>query len=409
MYPPEPACRWIALARGLRFPALACLAVLAASPQARAASLVIEADSGLVLHADQATRPWFPASLTKIMTAYLVFEALGKDQFELSSKLPVSAAAAGQAPTKLGLREGAMITVDEALSALAVRSANDVAVVLAEALAHSEEGFAIMMTAKARALGMRGTVFRNASGLPNPNQRSTARDLAILARALIKDFPGGYGYFGRQSASFRGRSYSSTNRWAASFEGADGIKTGFTCASGFNLAASAERGGRRLIAILLGAKSSALRNISVTKLLSRGFETLGSGRSELGLIGDLKPSAVPGAEPPHILSAKACGAHVGKPAEVALSGWGIIFGSFRDKATAGKLARERRHLLKSVIDRGRIAVVPRQRDGFVGFSALIVGLKPEEAGRACKHLWSLKAYCLSLAPKVLQNPNALWR
>ena len=392
---------------------LGCFLLVGLPSGGRAASLVIDADSGRVLHAEDATRPWYPASLTKMMTAYLVFEALQNGTLAPSTKLAVSAAAAAQAPTKLGLRSGAKITVEEALNALAIRSANDVAVVLAEAVAGSEEGFAIMMTAKARALGMRATVFRNASGLPHPDQRSSARDLAVLARALLKTYPGGYAYFSRRSGSFRGRGYSTTNRWAAGFEGADGIKTGFTCASGYNLAASAKRQGRRLIAVVLGAKSSAIRNVTMTKLLDRAFEDLSepgaAGQTGLGLVGDLQPVNAAAAPPPRVLSSKACATQAGTPREAPLSGWGIVFGSFRDKATAGKLARERRQALKSVIERGRIAVVPRQREGFVGFTALIVGLKAEDAGRACKHLWSLKAYCLSLSPKVLQNPNALWR
>lgn len=392
----------------LRF--LAALLVLSGGVSGlRAASLVIDAESGQVLHQDEASRPWYPASLTKIMTAYLVFEALESGALTLSTEIPVSKAAASQPPTKIGVRADTNMTVEQALGALVVPSANDAAVVLAEALAQSEQGFAVMMTAKARALGMRGTVFRNASGLPHPGQRTTARDMAILARALIRTFPEHYGFFSRRSIKYRGRGHGSTNRWVAGFPGADGIKTGFTCWSGYNLVGSAKRDGRRLISVVLGAKNSGARNAATTKLMTRGFEALAGPARNGVTVTDLDPGTSSGERPPEVLSAGQCAARSTKVANAPLSGWGIIFGAFRNKAAARKIASANKQNLKRVLDKGRIAVVSRQREGFLGYSALIVGLSGEEAGRACKHLWSLDKYCLSLAPKVLQNPDAIWR
>jgi D-alanyl-D-alanine carboxypeptidase len=300
--------------------------------------------------------------------------------------------------------------VEDALKAMVVRSANDAAVVLAEAVAQSEQGFALMMTAKARSLGMRDTRFTNASGLPDPQQVTTARDMAVLARALIRDFPDHYPLFGSRSFRYHGRDHAATNRWAAGYPGADGIKTGFTCASGYNLAASAWRDGHRLISILLGARSSAIRNVTTSRLLDEGFERLAAGNDGRLRVEELVARGGRDLAAPTVLPGSACIATpTHQDAEAPLSGWGVIFGSFRDRERAKALARARQGELASVIDGGRIAVVPKNRDGYVGHSALIVGLSRDDAGRACRHLWEHDAYCLSLAPRVLQNPNALWR
>ncbi len=237
----------------------------------RYASIVIDAHSGTVLHADGADRWVYPASLTKIMTLYMLFEAVDEGRFTLNSQLRVSRRAAGMPPSKLGLRAGESIRVRDAIGALVTKSANDVAVVVAEALAGSEAAFARRMTERARGLGLRATTFRNASGLPNSQQRTTARDMARLARQLQQDFPDFYSVFAMQRFSYGGRSYRNHNRLLESYDGTDGIKTGYIRASGFNLVASVLRDGRRLIAVVVGGRTSASRNAHMVTLLDRGF------------------------------------------------------------------------------------------------------------------------------------------
>ncbi len=235
------------------------------------AAVVIDADSGAVLHAVDADQPSYPASLTKMMTLYMTFEALQQRQVQLEHRLTVTEHAASMAPSKLGLRPGSSIRVEEAILAVVTKSANDAAVVLAEGLGGSEERFAEMMTQRARRLGMSRTNFENASGLPNLNQLSTARDMAILGRALIADFPQYYPYFSTRSFVFQGHVQANHNHLLDTYDGADGIKTGFIRASGFNLVASARRDGRRLIGVVFGGQSQPWRDHQMARLLDQGF------------------------------------------------------------------------------------------------------------------------------------------
>ena len=248
------------------------MAVAAAPPAAaKYASIVVEAGTGRVLHAANADTKKYPASLTKIMTLFMTFEALRAGKLRLKQKLPVSRVAQGRSPSKLGLRRGETITVRKAIAALVTKSANDVATVLAEAMGGTERKFAVLMTKRARQLGMRNTTFKNASGLPNRKQLSTARDMSILARALLKRFPKRYREFSRRSWKWRGRTYRNHNRLLSSYKGLDGIKTGYIRASGYNLVASAKRGDRRLIAVVFGGKTAKSRNRHIARLLDRGF------------------------------------------------------------------------------------------------------------------------------------------
>lgn len=246
--------------------------------EARYASIVIDAETGEVLRSRNADTRRYPASLTKVMTLYLLFEALDNGRLTLDSKLSVSKRAARQPPSKLGVRAGSTIKVADAIQALVVKSANDVAVVVAEALGGTEKKFGKKMTDKARALGMSRTTFRNASGLPNRAQQSTARDMARLARALMRDFPHRYHYFDDKRFRYRGREHRSPNRLLGNYRGMDGIKTGYIRASGFNLVASAERDGRRIIAVVFGGKTSRSRNIHMANLLDLGFTRLAERR-----------------------------------------------------------------------------------------------------------------------------------
>ncbi|WP_425358795.1 D-alanyl-D-alanine carboxypeptidase family protein [Aquibium carbonis] len=231
------------------------------------AAIVVDANTGRVLYADQADSRRYPASLTKMMTVYMLFEAMQQGRIGASTDIPISAYAASRPPTKLHLKPGETIDVDTAIRALVTRSANDVATAVAEHLGGSEENFAAMMTTKARQLGMGSTVFRNASGLPDPGQVSTARDMATLSLALRRHFPAQYGYFGRTSFAFRGRSVRGHNKVLETVRGADGLKTGYTRASGFNLATSARRDGRSIVAVVMGGDSAAQRDAMMAQLI----------------------------------------------------------------------------------------------------------------------------------------------
>lgn len=218
----------------------------------RYASIVIDANTGEVLHESNANASRYPASLTKMMTLYMLFEAIERRKMTLNTQMPVSAHAASMPQTNIGLRVGETLSVRDAISALIVRSANDAAAVVAEALGNTESNFGTMMTQKARQLGMTATTFRNASGLPNSAQKTTARDMARLSSRLMKDFPQYYHYFSTPSFRYKGRTYNSHNRMVRNTQGVDGLKTGFIRASGFNVATSAKRNNRRVIAVVMG-------------------------------------------------------------------------------------------------------------------------------------------------------------
>ena len=263
----------------LRFAAIFLIAVFGAisfTNQAEArqyAAFVMDARSGDVLHARSADKRLHPASLTKMMTLYMTFEAVGDGRLKLDQRVRVSRHASRQVPSKMGLRAGQRVTIRDMIRATAVKSANDAAVVLAEAIAGSERKFAERMTRRAQQLGMTRTTFRNASGLTAKGQLSTARDMALLGRALFYDFPQYYNLFGRKKTTAIGRTIHSTNRkFLRAYDGADGIKTGYTRAAGFNLVSSAKRGDKRIIAVVFGGRTSSTRNARVAELLDLGFK-----------------------------------------------------------------------------------------------------------------------------------------
>ena len=244
------------------------------SSEPKYTAIVIDARTGEVLYDKRADSPRYPASITKIMTMYLAFEQLASGKLQPSDMITVSAHAANQAPTKLGLRPGDTISVEDALHAMAVKSANDMAVAIAEKIGGSEPRFAAMMTLRAQELGMVNSRFVNANGLPDSRQISTARDIAILSRAVMRDFPQYYSYFSQETFVFRGVVMSNHNHLLGNMPGVDGLKTGFTSAAGFNLAASAVRNNNRLIAVELGGSSGAARNANVEDLLLTGFDIM---------------------------------------------------------------------------------------------------------------------------------------
>lgn len=241
------------------------------------AAIIVDGNTGKVLYEENSDALRHPASVTKIMTLYLLFEQLEAGNLRLDSKLEVSAKAASQQPSKLGVRPGQTIEVEDAIKSLVTRSANDVAVVIAENLAGSESAFAEAMTEKARALGMSRTVYRNASGLPNVNQVTTARDLSILGRAIQDRFPKQYKYFATRTFYYKGQAIGNHNRLLGRIEGVDGIKTGYTNASGYNLVTSVKRDGRYLVGVVLGGSSGGSRDARMSSLISQNLPTAYAG------------------------------------------------------------------------------------------------------------------------------------
>lgn len=291
---------------------LAIAAALPAPPASAEALLLVEADTGKVLHAENATYPWYPASITKLMTAYVTLQAIAQGRITLDTLFTVSDRAVAQQPTKMGFRIGTQVTVDNALKMLMVHSANDMAVLLAEGVAGSVENFATRMNEAAQHLGMTQSSFVNPNGLPAEGQVTSARDMAILARALIYEFPD-YGLYWRIPAIKLGRRIiHNTNSMISRYPGADGMKTGFICASGYNIVVSATRGDKRLIAVILGAPSSGVRALRAAKLFEKGFETGGLSWlvPSLGSVDQLTPIA---AAPPD-LHDHVCGSHRHRPA-----------------------------------------------------------------------------------------------
>lgn len=249
--------------------------LLAVPPAAAGPALLFDPEDGKILYAEDFDSQWHPASLTKIMTAYLAFEAIKSGRITLDTKISCSKQATLVQPSKLGLPVGAEITVEVALQALIIKSANDVAIMLAEAIAGSEPAFVNMMNVTARRLGMTRSSFANANGLPSPNQVSTARDLAKLGRAVMRDHPEYASWWALSELQVGKTKLTSHNSLLKTFEGADGLKTGFICDSGFNVVASATRDGKRLMAVVLGEPTAEERSIRAGSLLEHGFQRLG--------------------------------------------------------------------------------------------------------------------------------------
>ncbi|MBR9857466.1 MAG: D-alanyl-D-alanine carboxypeptidase [Gammaproteobacteria bacterium] len=386
---------------------LAPLSQAQANP--RYAAIVLDADSGEVLHASSADATRYPASLTKMMTLYLLFEAMDKRLMRLDTAMPVSAHAASMPQTNISLKKGERLRVRDAIPALVVRSANDVAVVVAEALGGTESEFARMMTAKARSMKMTSTTFRNASGLPDNAQSSTARDLAILSLRLMKDFPQHYHYFSTASFSFRGKTYYSHNRMVKNYAGVDGMKTGYIRASGFNVATSAVRGERRLIGVVMGGNTAQSRDAQMAKLLDGGFVRAtqlagkaGKRTSADKLLVSTEPvRQVVRAEP--VARAPAVLQRATLPVQQTLSvqqslpvgdlGWAVQIGSFRVPEQARDRASDAARRLDNV-DVIQVAVNEVNISNRRLFRARLVGMHKEQAKNACQRLSRQGMDCL---------------
>ncbi len=364
---------------------IVAMALTATPAAAKYASYVIDADTGEVLHAANEDTRNYPASLTKMMTLYLVFERLKEKRWRLDTPLKVSQRASIQPSSKLGLPAGATITVENAILALVTKSANDIATVIAENVSGSERNFALKMTAKARSIGMASTTFRNASGLPHQAQTSTARDMATLAQSLLRDYPEYYHYFSVKAFDYKGASHRNHNNLLFDYDGADGIKTGYIRASGFNLVASATRNGRRLIGVVFGGRSPSLRNKLMANLLDKGFTRL-AARGGQPLIAKAaqaapkKQAVVLDAQPlpPRKRSQTARNAH---------DDWAVQVGAFRSEDQARAAAEKAIKTAASHLDGGEIKIVPlKKKNGKVLHRARIEGISRQDAYRTCRVL-----------------------
>lgn len=358
----------------------------AGSAEARYASFVMDADTMDVLYAKNADTRNYPASLTKIMTLYMIFDALDKGKVTLKTRMKVSKRAAGQPQTNIGLRRGERISVKDAILALVTRSANDVATVVGEHLKKSEVNFAVAMTKKARALGMTKTSFRNASGLPNRRQKSTARDMAKLGLRIQRDFPQYYHFFKTTKFTYKGRTYGNHNNLLGRYSGTDGIKTGYTRASGFNLVSSVHQGDRHLIAVVFGGRTAKSRDRHMISLLNRGFK-----KAEL-IARNRTPAPIPMARPAFdekgiVQLANAQSAITGTALRPAPGGsdrdWGIQVGAYSSKGPAkAMISTARTHLTKAL--QGSIDSVERvTRDHGTVYRSRITGLSEAGARNAC--------------------------
>ncbi len=363
--------------------------------QAKYASFVMDAETGRVLYQKNADTLNYPASLTKMMTLYMLFDALERGKLTMNKKLATSARATRQPPSKLGLRLGETIMVRDAIHSLTTKSANDVAVVIAEAINGTERRFAIAMTAKARKIGMRKTTFRNASGLPHRGQLSTARDMAQLARRLIRDFPQYYKFFSRRTFNYDGKTYKNHNKLLKTYKGVDGIKTGYIRASGFNLVTSAQREGNRIIGVVFGGRTSRSRNHLMTKLLNNGFKKLGKGVYAKGSPNKIKKKK---SKP-----ARKYTQYRGKtvtPKDNRSIIWGVQVGAYKKYGQAYKRASSVYSKTLGYLKNGTIEVSElAKRNRRTLYRARITGISKNQAYRACQALERRQIDCMEFSQR----------
>ncbi len=391
------------------------------------AAIVVDAQTGTVLFERSANRRLYPASLTKIMTLYMVFDALETGRLKLNQRLPVSRRAAGQPPSKIGLRRGKTISVENAILAIVTKSANDAATVLSEALGGTEAGFARQMTARARKLGLQRTSFRNATGLPNRRQRTTAKDMAILAVVMQRDFPQYYDYFSKKRFAWKGRTFRNHNNLLNGYSGTDGIKTGYIRASGFNLVASVKRNGVRLIGVVFGGRTARSRDRNMIDILNRGFaerdrRVASASNNRLAIV--LPAVANPG---PAILrqvtpmpidtvmpalkpQLAALARKPGKPkktinirtATYPTGNWGIQVGTFRRPASAQRRIHQVAALAPNLLMQKGVAIVPVAQGSRTLYRAQLNGLGRRDAYAACRVLRKRSLACTVLPPHLAQ-------
>ena len=382
---PSPNQNWLSELRFLLLGVLAVAAIIIPSPAiAKYASIVVDAKTGKVRHSVNASTRNFPASLTKIMTLYLLFEALDTKKLTLDSQLKVSRRAASQPASKLGLKPGQTINVRDAASALIIRSANDVATVVAEALAGSERRFALHMTEKARRIGMSRTTFRNASGLPHRGQLSTARDMATLTRHIITRFPHYYHMFAKTSFNYQGHLYRSHNKLLKTYPGAEGLKTGYIRASGYNLITTAKQDGHRLIGVVFGGSSSRSRNQHMQNLLNRAYTQVREGFPSRATITSMRRE-------------RSYKSQTGRKVTSKRDIWGIQVGAFYTRKPAASLAKEISRKYARILKNGQITIMPLQKSrNRILYRARILGMQKQEAYRACRSLKKYRRPCMPI-------------
>jgi D-alanyl-D-alanine carboxypeptidase len=382
------------------------------------ASIVIEEATGKVLFSRNADNLRYPASLTKIMTLYLLFEDIEAGRMTLKSRIPVSKTAAGRSPSKLYLKPGQSISAEQAIYALVTKSANDVATAIAEKLSGTERKFAKRMTRKAKALGMRHTVFKNASGLPNRRQKSTARDMAVLAVAMRRDFPQFYRYFSTQSFNWKGRKYGNHNNLLAKYSGTDGIKTGYINASGFNLVATVERNGVRLIGVVFGGKTSRSRDRHMMQILDNQFKrvkTIAVRRAVLAMPttlpvapperGDKLPESLPvnktkirpATAPKKTEFIQLDIASAADPASDENPSWSVQIGNFAQRVNAHRAAIVARRAADDVLGMTPANLHLVTRGAIPLWCVRFNDLEEDQARAACAALFAAGRPCIAIA------------
>ncbi len=379
------------------------LALVGQAGQAQRALLIFDPDDGDVLRAENANRPSHPASLVKLMTIYLVLQAVDSGKLSMSQMIKVSKAAASQAPKRLGLRPGSSIGVEVALLALIVTSANDVAVIAAEAVSGTEAAFADLMNATAVRLGMRRSHFRNASGLPHSAQITTAADLAILVRALYRDFPDHIGLFARSSYRFRGRTRRGHNNFLGAYQGGTGLKTGFTCRAGFNLVASASRKGQRLVGIVLGEKSAGRRDARMIRYMNAAYAGESAPGDSLSLA---KLPTAPDQGHGDVVNGRFLADECINPTRSRnlhrAQGWSLLFGFEREKAQAVKRARAFARANRKTLRGGRPLLVPQWAQSVI-YRVGLTGLRQTAATATCLSARKNGRFCVVLPPQTAKS------
>ena len=378
--------------------------ICVSSAHAKYASFIINENTKRIYHNANADTRNYPASLTKIMTLYLVFDALKSKRISISSKFKVSKRATRQPPSKLNLSAGSNITVKNAILALVTKSANDVATVIAENLGKSERNFARLMTRKAKKLGMTRTTFRNASGLPNRGQLSTARDMATLGIAIRKNHPKFFKLFKTKSFIYKGIKYTNHNNLLGSYSGTDGIKTGYTNASGFNLVASVERNGQRIIGVVFGGKKARSRDKHMVTLLNKYFKTTLSKP----LVRIAKPSELPKTRPKIVLAEKNI-KNFRIPRKIINNiipnnieeNWFIQIGAFKNRLNAHKAARNARNVVPEQLGNlpaslSKITKSSTNNNLQYLWRVRFVELAENQARSVCAELWTSGLSCIPL-------------
>ena len=378
--------------------------ICVSSAHAKYASFIINENTKRIYHNANADTRNYPASLTKIMTLYLVFDALKSKKISMNSKFKVSKRATRQPPSKLNLSAGSNITVKNAILALVTKSANDVATVIAENLGKSERNFARLMTRKAKKLGMTRTTFRNASGLPNRGQLSTARDMATLGIAIRKNHPKFFKLFKTKSFIYKGIKYTNHNNLLGSYSGTDGIKTGYTNASGFNLVASVERNGQRIIGVVFGGKKARSRDKHMVTLLNKYFKTSLSKP----LVRIAKPSELPKIRPKIVMAEKNI-KNFRIPSKIINNiipnnieeDWFIQIGAFKNRLNAHKAARNARNVVPEQLGNlpaslSKITKSSTNNNLQYLWRVRFVELAENQARSVCAELWTSGLSCIPL-------------